>query len=151
MSTGDVSTTKNVPDVEPSENLARAITTSSEARQARNGNVRASVFTYYGKSKVSVDRIDRMETADAVRHGENIATIRGPNRKFYGWAVMTVAEVLEEGSDVEAAPETDNDWHAHIVMPRPAAFDEDVHDEHAGQLARRAVWKDIPTPSGDNN
>ena len=57
---------------------------------------------------------------------------------------MTVAAVHEEGCDAEAAPEPDNDWHAHIVMPLPAASDDDLHDEHAGKLARRAVWQDKP-------
>ena len=92
-----------------------------------------------------------MEEPYAIQHGEDIAARRGPNRTFYGWAVVTASEVIEEGCDVEAAPETNNDWHAHIVMPRPAAIDDDVHDEHAGQLARRAVWKEIPTTSNDTH
>ncbi len=69
-----------------------------------------------------------MEEAEAVRHGNDIAAKRGTNRTFYGWAVMTVAAVYEEGCDAEAALEPDNDWHAHIVMPLPAASDDDLHD-----------------------
>ena len=136
---------RSVPGICQSENVARAITTSTEARHARNGNVPASVFTYYGQSKISVDRIDRMEKDEAVRHGDDIAAKRGANRTFYGWAVMTAVAVREEGCDVEASPEPDNDWHAHIVMPLPAAVDDDLHDEHAGKLARRAVWQDKPS------
>ena len=135
-------TEPSVPGICQSENVARAITTSTEARHARNGNVPASVFTYYGHSKISVDRIDRMEGDEAVQHGDEIAAKRGKNRTFYGWAVMTVATVREVGCDAESAPEPDNDWHAHIVMPPSAALDNDLHDEHAGKLARRAVWQD---------
>ena len=145
MSAGDLSTERIVPGICQSENVARAITTSTETRHARNGNVPASVFTYYGRSKISVDRIDRMEEGDAVRHGDDIAARRGANRTFYGCAVMTAADVREEGCDAEAAPEPDNDWHAHIVMPRHTAFDDNLHDEHAGKLARRAIWQDKPS------
>ncbi|MDE2684295.1 MAG: hypothetical protein OXI54_09110 [Chloroflexota bacterium] len=59
---------------------------------------------------------------------------------------MAVATVREAGCDAESAPEPGNDWHAHIVMPPPAALDNDLHDEHAGRLARRAVWQDKPSP-----
>ena len=135
-------TEPNVPGICQSENVARAITTSTEARRSRNGNVPASVFTYYGHSKISVDRIDRMEESEAVRHGDDIAAKRGANRTFYGWAVLTVATVRAAGCDAESDPAPDNDWHAHIVMPPPAALDDDLHDEHAGKLARRAVWRD---------
>ena len=149
MSASDRTSEWSVPGICQSENVARAITTSTEARHARNGKVPASVFTHYGHSKISVDRIDRMEEDEAVRHGDEIAAKRGANRTFYGWATMAVAAVREEGCDAEAAPEPDNDWHAHIVMPPPAAVDEDLHDEHAGKLARRAVWQD--KPSTDTN
>ena len=145
MSAGDGTTERNVPGICQSENIARAITTSTEARHARNGNVPASVFTYYGHSEISVDRIDRMEEREAVRHGDGIAARRGANRTFYGWAVMTVETAREEGCDAEEAPEPDNDWHAHIVMPQPAAFDDNLHDEHAGKLARRAIWREKPS------
>ena len=149
MSAGGEITERSVPGICQSENVARAITTGTEARRARSGNVPASVFTYYGHFQISVDRIDRMEKDEAARHGDEIAAKRGANRTFYGWAVMTVEAVREAGCDAESAPEPDNDWHAHIVMPPPAALDEDLHDEHAGRLARRAVWQD--KPSNDTN
>lgn len=142
MSIGDGFTERSVPGICQSENVARAVTTSTESRRSRNGNVPASVFTYYGHSQISVDRIDRMERGEAVRHGENIAANRGANRTFYGWAVVAVATVRDAGCDAESAPEPGNDWHAHIVMPPPAALDDDLHDEYAGRLARRAVWQD---------
>lgn len=145
MSIDDRISERSVPGICQSENVARAITTSTEARHARNGNVPASVFTYYGHSKISVERIDRMEKGEAARHGDDIAAKRGANRTFYGWAVMAVSDVREEGCDVEAAPEPDNDWHAHIVMPRSATSDDNLHDEHAGKLARRAAWQDKPS------
>lgn len=144
MSMGDGIAERSVPGICQSENVARAITTSTEARRSRNGNVPASVFTYYGHYQISVDRIDRMEHSEAVQHGNNIAAKRGANRTFYGWAVMTVATVREAGCDAESAPEPDNDWHAHIMMPPPATLDHDLHDEYAGKLARRAVWRSNP-------
>ena len=90
-----------------------------------------------------------MEKDEATRHGDEIAAKRGANRTFYGWAVMTVTTVREAGCDAEAAPEPYNDWHAHIAMPQSAASDDDLHDEHAGKLARRAAWLDKPSTDGN--
>ena len=139
MSAGGEITERSVPGICQSEKVAHVITTSTEARRSRNGNVPASVFTYYGHSEISVDR---MEHDEVVQHGEDIAAKRGANRTFYGWAVMLAATVRDADCDAESAPDPDNDWHAHIVMPQPAALDTDLHDEYAGRLARRAVWQD---------
>ena len=110
MSAGSEITERSVPGIFQSEKVANVITTSTEARRSRNGNVPASVFTYYGHSEISVDRIDRMEHDEAVQYGEDIAAKQGANRTFYGWAVMLAATVRDADCDAESAPEPDNDW-----------------------------------------
>ena len=68
-----------------------------------------------------------------------VATFRASGREFYGWFVLSVADVLSVGTDrhegcsVAASPQEDNIYHADIVMPVPLDADEDV-----GVARRRA-------------
>ena len=132
----------NVPEIDDEEKLARVVVTSGEAKQSRGDSVPASVFSYHGNFEISVDRFSRMTTAEAVRHGDAIAAERGPNRSFYGWALLTRPDVVNAGCSCRAAPNTGNCWHANILMPESVVDDDDLHDEFAAALARRSCWKD---------
>ena len=131
-----------LPDnpIQRDEILARAITTSKEADKARNGQVPASVFTYFGQATLSVNRLEKMTRDEARDQGRNIAAARGANRTFYGWATLAASDVMAAGCQIAPAPETNNPWHAHIVMPQEASIDKDFHREIAAELALCAVW-----------
>ena len=134
-----------VPPVNDEELLGRAVVTRTQANSCRRGTVLASVFSYPGNFKLSVDRIDKMTSDDeAVRHGEHIASLRGDNRSFYGWALLTKPKVLAEGCECRSSPVPDNFWHADILMPEDAAHDPGMHEVHAAGLARRSWWRDRP-------
>ena len=131
-----------VPEIDDNETLARAVVSGGEAKESRKGDVPASVFSHLGHFKISVDRISRMTFSEAVEHGKAVAAERGSNRTFYGWALLGVPDVLESGCLSKSAPEGVNFWHAHILMPKAAAHNGDLHYEHAGALARRSSWRE---------
>ena len=129
--------------VNDEEFLARAVVSSAEEKVCRlGGAVPASVFTHHGYFKISVDRVDRMTSGQAVRHGEIIASLRGATRSFYGWALLKRPDVLDEGCGCRLRPTSDNFWHAEILMPEDAAHDSGLHEDRASRLARRSSWKD---------
>ena len=131
-----------VPEIEDDETLARAVVSSMEAKLSRGGDVPATVFIYHGNFEISVDRVSKMTTIEAVRHGEIIASERGSNRSFYGWATLTRPKVLDAKCGCRASPEVNNLWHVDILMPEAAAGDDRLHDEFAAALARRSFWRD---------
>ena len=131
-----------VPPVNDHELLARAVVSRTEAKSCRRGEVPASVFSYPGNFKISVDRVDRMTSVEAVRHGELIASLRGTNRLFCGWAVLRRSNVVDEGCGCLASPWGRNFWHADILMPEDAARDRGLHEDRASRLARRSSWRD---------
>ena len=131
-----------VPPVNDEELLARAVVSRTEAKSCRRGEVPASVFSYPGNFKISMDRVDSMTSGEAVRHGELVASLRGANRLFCGWALLRRPDVLHEGCCCRASPEFDNFWHADILMPEDAASDRGVHEDRASRLARRSSWRD---------
>ena len=131
-----------VPEIADDETLARAVVSSTEAKSSRGGDVPASAFVYHGHFKISVDRVSKMTSIEAVRHGEIIASERGPNRSFYGWATLTRQKISEARCGCRASPEVGNLWHADILMAEAAAGDDRLHDDLAAALARRSCWRD---------
>ncbi len=132
----------DVPTVKDHEDLARAVVSSTEAKLSRVLGVPASVFQYLGNFELSVDRVSRMTPREAVRHGKLIASERGSNRNFYGWAILRRPKVLDADCDCRKSPMFDNLWHADIQMPEATANDDDLHHEYAARLARRSCWRD---------
>ena len=132
-----------VPPVNDRELLARAVVSNTEAKACRRGDVPASVFTYHGQHEISVDRFDRMAPDEAVQHGKVIAWLRGSNRRFQGWALLTRPEVVDQECSCRASPRRDNFWHADILMPVDAAVDRGLHEDRASRLARHSTWREI--------
>jgi hypothetical protein len=126
------------------EVLARAVVSSKDARLSRNGVVPVRVFSYPGHFRISVDRFSKMTTAEAVQSGEHIAASRGTDRTFYGWALIEVTDAKQSGFEVEPTPKRNSPWHADILLPEQAAYDDDLHHEYAGALARRSKWEERP-------
>ena len=65
--------------------------------------------------------------------GNRNAAKRDANRRFYGWAILTVRDASQNGRLVEADPTLDNDYHANIVLP--VVFGSDLLDDDAFQHA----------------
>ena len=154
MSQGDSTAgTEKPPPLTDYETLARTVTDTKEANFAKKNidNTEAEIrihpgsFTQYGRSKISVDRYDRMTTQDAVAHGEELAKMRGPNRRFHGWAILTRGDVANIGYDAEESPEGGHFWHADILLPADAATDNEWHNHYANDLAGVATWLERPT------
>ena len=132
-----------IPPLNDVELLGRVVSSRREAKNCRGDEVPASVFSYPDNFKISVDRVDRMTSSEAVRHGEHVCfSLRGANRLFCGWALLSRPDVLVAGCGCRASPMSDNFWHADILMPEDAAFDPGMHEDRASRLARRSYWRD---------
>ena len=145
MACGTESAASPTPSLSDREMLARAVTRSSEARQSRKDNIPASVFMREGSFELSTDRITRMTDDQAVEQGEHIAKTAGDTRSFYGWAVISVPNVKDVKLTAIKSPLSGHKWHADILFPEEAVADSTKHTQWAGELARRADWKERPT------
>ena len=93
---------------------------------------------------LSVDRLDHASDKAMTAIADAVATGRGENRKFYGWAVLAVrhAEGMMNRA-VHASPLPDNPYHADIDL-RLANETEvrDMQKQHAADLATHAAWRE---------
>ena len=124
--------------------LARAVIRSGEARQSRKDNIPASIFMREADPELSTDRITRMTDEQAVEQGEHIAKTAGADRNFYGWAVISVPRVKDVNLTAIKSPLLGHKWHADILFSADAVADSTKHTQLAGELARRADWKERP-------
>lgn len=100
-----------------------------------------------GTNELSVDRLGLASDEEMVRIA--VATFRVSGRKFYGWFVLSVGDVLSVGTDgrqgcsVVGSPREDNMYHADIVMPVPLDADDrkDAIREYARDLAYLAHFE----------
>ena len=97
------------------ELLGRGVFSSKQARK------RSPPFNVFleqiGKSEISVNRmVDSDERMFALGH--QLANIRGGNRTFYGWAVLSVKDARQNERIAHASPQSDNPYHADICLPR---------------------------------
>ena len=131
--------------VTETEELGRGVFSSQQARLSRQNSVPASVFRERdGHREISVDRLSLASVDQAVKNGDAISKTRGPNRTFYGWAVIPAIDMRNIGCDVEAAPLADgtNPYHANIILPEAAIADSGEQDQYTQRLAIKASWKD---------
>lgn len=114
-----------------------------ESRQVKNGVVSFKAFLPSpGTREISVHRRSYMSDEVALEHALRVARAR--MKKFYGWAKMVVRDAVREGREVVAAPEDDNQLHAHVLLPEEAMADRDVRRAHAHALALPSVWVEPP-------
>ena len=147
MACGTESATSPTPPLSDWETLARAVIRSGEARQSGKGIIPASVFMREADSELSTDRTTRMTDEQAVEQGQRIAKAAGPDRNFYGWAVISVTCVREVNLTAIKSPVVGHKWHADILFPEEVIIDPTKHTQLAGELARRADWKERPAES----
>ena len=151
MACGTESAAAPVPSLSDWEMLARAVIRSGEARQSRRDNIPASIFMREAEPELSTDRITRMTDEQAVEQGEHIAKTAGADRNFYGWAVVSVPSVKEVNLSGTKSPIPGHKWHADILFPADAVTDSRKHSQLAGELARRADWKERPADASQQS
>ena len=97
-----------------------------------------------GVAKISVDRLSIAPLAEAERISVEIATGRGPKRKFHGWAAVDARSARTSERKVEASPIPANPFHADIILPDRAMEDEEEQIRHAQELADNSSWRKAP-------
>ena len=138
-----------MPDLTPvpiaaNEELGRGVFSRRDARAAERGQVRPTIFQERrGLREVSVDRLTLAPPNEAVAIADAVAAGREGNRSFYGWAVLTAAEVISVGCTVVASPLQWNLYHADIVLPEYAVYEWEQR-QYALELAARARWLGRP-------
>ena len=132
-----------LPDLRETDQLGREIFSSSEETRSRKGKIPWKVF--FGRfvaDSLSVDRLDHAPDEELTKIGDYNAGLRGSDRSFYGWAVVTVQQASNMGRWVEPRPMLENPFHSEIFLNLP--HDEDRLDqarEHAHDLALNAMFR----------
>ena len=120
--------------------VGRAILQSSDWKKVENKHAPYSLFLD-NKSpiEISVFLLDIASDESLTKIGDAMATQRGAGRSFYGWAEISVAKASENGRQVRYTPQSENKWHADIVLPVIVQADKQERERHAGQLARASI------------
>lgn len=133
----------DLPDLRETDQLGREIFSSSAEAKSRKGKVPWRVFFERSEAdSLSVDRLDHAPNEELTEIGDHNAELRGPNRNFYGWAVVTVQRASNMGRWIEPRPMLENPYHSEIFLN--LAHDEDRLDqarEHAHDLALYASFR----------
>ena len=91
--------------------------------------------------EISVFILSRVSDSKLTQIADSIAVQRGSNRKFYGWAELSVANASIDAREVHATPAPENKWHADIVLPIAAKDDKKVRERHVNQLAHLSTLR----------
>ena len=127
------------------EQLGRRVFSSRESRRAAGAGVPPSVFAEPGRRNRSVDRLTRApDLAPLVANADASASGRGATRQFYGWAVVSVEDVIAVGCQVAESPLPNNPYHADIVLPDAVVESADAQNQYAIALAGVAEWQPRP-------
>lgn len=127
------------------EQLGRRVFSGRDSRRSAKTGVPASVFTEPGRRERSVDRLTRVpDLALLVANANAAALVRGITRQFYGWAVVSVEDVIAVGCQVAESPLADNPYHADIVLPDAVVESADAQNQYAVALAGVANWQPRP-------
>ena len=92
-------------------------------------------FERGGVSCLSSDRLTIAPLPEAIQIAEQRAQERGPDRSFYGWAIVVAEKARERRRRVAASPRPGNPYHADIILPS-----EEEQNQHALELARLSRW-----------
>lgn len=136
-----MSATNIIDDLSPNELIGRGISSSKEARRARQNRISKSVFDPgEGKSDISVDRISAAPISEITKIAEKRDTDR--SRTFYGWAAISVELASANKRRVVKSPIRNvNPYHADIKLPAAAADDVYQRAQHLQQLADASSWQ----------
>ena len=123
------------PEITPEEELGRSVLSSREAKRADRKEIPMSVFVERGVFCLSSDRLTIAPLPEAIQIAEQRAQERGPDRSFYGWAIVMAEKARERRRRVAASPRPGNPYHADIILPS-----EEEQNQHALELARLSRW-----------
>lgn len=135
-----------LPPLLDEDPLGRAVLQSNQVKKAEKGIILHSVFLDKEElDSLSVNRLDHATDGVMAEIGDTIARGRGPNRNFYGWAVVLVVDASKDGRAVRATRQADNPYHADIDLNISAAAERrEAQTEHANTLAADAEWRKRP-------
>ena len=138
--------TADLPTLQEADQLGRGIFAKKERNRARQGIIPHTVFLEKEEvESLSVDRLDHAPDEELAEIGDRNASLRGPNRSFYGWATVTVAVAWQDGRTVRATPRLDNFYHADIDLNiQPITERRDTQNHHALSLASAASLRERP-------
>ena len=122
--------------------VGRAIFQSNQWKKMQNEKSYTPPSIFRDKQslvEISVFLLNFTSDETLTKIGDDMAQQRSPNRKFYGWAELSVADASEDERKVRATPRPENKWHADIVLPSSAKTDKKERERHANQLASMAV------------
>lgn len=131
------------------ESLGRDVTSESRAKKAtRRGVIAHDIFGPVKSDKISVDRLNHdtpiVMAQLAIKRAENIPG----DKKFYGWAVLKVEDVISRGTrKVVASPLPFNQYHADIILldlPDNKDKRRKTLNKHFQELADMAKWEVAP-------
>lgn len=128
------------PPLAPDERLGRGVFSESQARRAGRGKIQHNIFLErLDAESLSVDRLSQAPPAEIVEIARESARLR--EQPFCGWAVVTCADAAQDGRNVEATPQLNNQYHADIFLNVPEGSERrDAQKEHANSLASMAMW-----------
>lgn len=140
------------PTLHPTDPLGRRVLSNGQAKnaiklasQGKSGVIyRVSVEDNAAES-LSVDQLDIVPDREIAAMADQMAKSRGPDRSFYGWAVVTVRDATRMGWRVETTPQPDNDYHADIFLNLPQGEERrDLAVQHALDLALNSIYRPRP-------
>lgn len=122
--------------------VGRAIFQSSDWHKMERGTTSISIFLdTKSPTKISVFLLNLTSDDELTQIGDGIAKQRGVNRKFYGWAELSVTDANRDQRKVHFSPQPENAWHADIVLPPIAETDKKERERHANELANKAILR----------
>ncbi|HIF09727.1 MAG TPA: hypothetical protein EYQ81_07685 [Sneathiellales bacterium] len=136
---------KSLPPLNTKDVLGRGIFSGRRAKRAANNNISHDLFLEAeGAFSLSVDRLDHESNETMAEIGDRTASLR--NKKFFGWATVTVTQASEGDRSVQETPKLDNIFHADIFLNIPAGSERrDQEKQQANELAAVAKWRQRPT------
>ena len=129
----------------PDEKLGRRVSSRKERKKVESGDTPLSLFVRDGSNKLSVDRLRNDYLREITKISKKYDECRG--RNFYGWATVSQDVASRNERQIGISPQTDNPYHADIVLPIIVLSDQEKSDEHASELAANAYWQ---APAGLN-
>lgn len=121
--------------------VGRAVFQSSDWKKINKGAENTPPGVFLDRTspiEISVFLLDFTSDKKLTKIGDSMATQRGANRHFYGWAELSVADAGKDDRKVRTTPQHENKWHADIVLPSTAATEKKERERHANQLAKMA-------------
>ena len=140
----------SLPHLRPDDLLGRGVFSKRQKRrfekaEAEGGRVaKGDVFEPpKGGNTVSVDRLGFAPDEEMVEIAETVST---RDKRFQGWAVVSVQKARENRREVKATPELTNRYHAEIIFPQfeQGREERDQQINHALELASSSEWRPRP-------